>query len=124
MAHFAELDNNNIVLQVIVVENENTQDKNGNEVEAIGAEFCHNLLGGRWIQTSYNSKIRNTFAAIGYEYLPDKDIFRSPKPFNSWIWSDEKLKWEAPIPYPDDTLMYQWDENIRDWEAITFEVTD
>ena len=78
MAHFAELDGNNVVLRVIVVANEDCLDQDGNENEAIGALFCHNLLGGRWIQTSYNARIRGKYAGIGDTYVPDTDHFISP----------------------------------------------
>jgi hypothetical protein len=75
MAHFAEIDDTNIVLRVIVVNNEDILDQDGNENEAIGAKFCHDLLGGRWIQTSYNNSFRGNYAGIGCLYDPIKDIF-------------------------------------------------
>lgn len=79
MAHFAKLDDNNIVQQVIVVSNDDCKDQYGNESETVGALFCHNLFGGRWIQTSYNSSIRGTYAGIGYWYDESNDIFVSPE---------------------------------------------
>ena len=75
MAHFAEIDDTNIVLRVIVVNNEDILDQDGNENEAIGAKFCHDLLGGRWIQTSYNNNFRGMYAGIGMIYDPIQDIF-------------------------------------------------
>jgi hypothetical protein len=75
MAHFAEIDETNTVLRVIVVNNEDTLDQDGNENEAIGAKYCHDLLGGRWIQTSYNNNFRGTFAGIGFLYDPVNDVF-------------------------------------------------
>lgn len=78
MAHFAELDDNNTVLRVIVVSNDDCLDQNGVENEAIGALFCHRLLGGRWMQTSYNGRIRGKYAAIGDTYDPDLDEFVTP----------------------------------------------
>lgn len=75
MAHFAEIDDTNTVLRVIVVDNKDTQDQDGKENEAIGAKYCHDLLGGRWIQTSYNNSFRGTFAGIGHTYDPHKDVF-------------------------------------------------
>ena len=75
MAHFAEIDDTNTVLRVIVVDNKDTQDQDGNENEAIGAKFCHDILGGRWIQTSYNNSFRKIFAGIGMIYDPVQDIF-------------------------------------------------
>lgn len=80
MAHFAEIDENNIVQQVIVVNNEVLLDENGIEQEAIGVRFCENLLGGRWVQTSYNNRFRGTFAGIGYIYDEALDTFISPLP--------------------------------------------
>jgi hypothetical protein len=75
MAHFAEIDETNTVLRVIVVNNEDILDQDGNENEAIGAKFCHDILGGRWIQTSYNGNMRGSYAGIGHLYDPIKDIF-------------------------------------------------
>jgi len=79
MAHFAELSENNTVLRVIVVANEDNQDQDGKENEVIGAKYCHDLLGGRWIQTSYNGNMRGRFAGIGYLYDPIKDEFIEPE---------------------------------------------
>ena len=78
MAHFAEIDNDNKVLTVIVVNNEDCLDQFGNESEIVGAAFCHKLLGGRWIQTSYNGNIRGKYASIGDTYDSVQDIFISP----------------------------------------------
>lgn len=78
MAHFAELDDNNVVTRVIVVDNKDTSNENGNEIEAIGIAFCQNLLGGNWVQTSYNANFRGKYAGIGDTYDPIKDEFVSP----------------------------------------------
>ena len=75
MAHFAELDDNNIVLRVIVVDNKDTLDESGQESESVGAAFCNNLLGGRWKQTSYNANFRLNYAGIGYRYDEEQDAF-------------------------------------------------
>ncbi len=75
MAHFAEIDSNNRVLRVIVVANNDTSDENGNEVEQIGKDLCNRLLGGNWVQTSYNANFRGSFASIGCFYDPIQDIF-------------------------------------------------
>lgn len=119
MAHFAELDENNVVLRVIVVDNKDTQDENGNEVEAIGAEFCNNLLGGRWVQTSYNSNFRKRYAAVNGTYDEVKDVFIHPQPFPSWILNPDTTKWEAPTPMPNDGKPYEWDESTLSWVEIT-----
>lgn len=79
MAHFAEINENNIVQKVIVVNNEVLKDENGVEQESIGAQFCADLLGGTWIQTSYNANFRGQFAGIGNIYDPINDVFVTPK---------------------------------------------
>ena len=114
MAHFAELDENNIVKQIIVVHNNELLD-NGIESEAKGIEFCQSLLGGTWIQTSYNNNIRGTYAGIGYSYNAAEDIFITPKPYPSWIRSGSF--WNAPVPMPTDGAMYSWDEVAGEWVA-------
>jgi hypothetical protein len=124
MAHFAELDNNNVVLRVLVINNSDTADENGNEVESIGQEFCHNLYDGNWIQTSYNANIRTRYAAVGDTYRADLDAFISLPIYPSWILNEDIKDWEPPIPYPEDELMYEWDEATGSWKALTFEVTD
>lgn len=78
MAHFAQLDENNVVLQVIVVHNNECLDADGNESEAVGVAFCQNLLGGNWKQTSYNGNMRGRYAGIGYTYNPTLDVFEPP----------------------------------------------
>lgn len=78
MAHFAQLDDDNIVTQVIVVKNEVLLDADGKESEALGIEFCESLFGGRWIQTSYTGKFRGVYAGIGYSYDPIKNEFVAP----------------------------------------------
>ena len=78
MAHFAEIDQDNKVLRVVVVANEDTADENGNEVEQIGKDFCNRLLGGNWVQTSYNGNFRGKYAGIGDIYDPVLDVFVLP----------------------------------------------
>lgn len=78
MAYFAEIDQDNRVLRVVVVANKNTSDENGNEVEQIGRDFCNRLLGGSWVQTSYNSNFRGKYAGIGDTYDAVNDVFVSP----------------------------------------------
>jgi hypothetical protein len=79
MAHFAEIDGNNIVLRVIVVSNNDILDQNGNESEQLGKDLCNRLLGGNWVQTSYNSNFKGVYAGAGYAYDPVNDIFVAPK---------------------------------------------
>jgi len=78
MAHFAELDSNNVVLRVIVVDNKDTSDAYGVEKEHIGAAFCERVLGGRWVQTSYNGNLRGKYAGIGDRYDATNNVFVSP----------------------------------------------
>ena len=117
MAHFAELDANNVVQRVIVVANKDTADANGNEVESIGVAFCQKLFGGTWVQTSYNGNKRKNYAGVGYTYDADIDAFVPPKPYASWVLNDA-AQWEAPVAIPDDGQMYSWDEDSQSWVAM------
>ena len=119
MAHFAQLNEENLVTQVIVVANQDTADQDGVENEAIGIEFCTNLLGGTWKQTSYNGNIRKNYAGIGYKYDATLDAFIPPQPFESWTLNEETAQWEAPTPYPDDGKRYSWDEAATSWLEVT-----
>ena len=115
MAHFAEIDQNGIVLRVVVVSNQDTSDASGVEKEYIGAAFCERLLGGTWKQTSYNGNFRKNYAGIGYTYNPQRDAFIPPKPYPSWILNEQTCLWEPPVVMPDDGNMYQWDEATTSW---------
>lgn len=117
MAHFAEIDANNVVLRVIVVGNQDTADANGVEKEYIGAAFCERLLGGVWKQTSYNGNIRKNYAGIGYTYDTGRDAFIAPQPFPSWAL-DANAAWQAPVPMPTDGKMYRWDEPTLSWVEV------
>lgn len=117
MAHFAELDENNEVLRVIVVHNSELLDEQGNESEQKGIDFCFNLLGGRWVQTSYNSSFRKNYAGIGFVYDPVNDWFQAPQPYPSWTL-DENAQWQPPVPRPDAALA-NWNEETQSWEVIT-----
>ena len=117
MAHFAQLDENNKVLQVIVIANDELLD-NGVESEAKGIAFCAKLLGGNWKQTSYNGNIRKNYAGIGYTYNENIDAFVPPKPFDSWILDEITAQWKAPIDYPTDDKKYSWDESTQTWVEI------
>ena len=118
MAHFAQLNDENLVTQVIVVANQDTADKDGVENEAIGIEFCKNLLGGRWVQTSYNANIRKNYAGIGYKYDATLDAFVPPQPFASWTLNEETAQWEAPVAMPTDGKTYSWDEATTAWVEV------
>ena len=114
MAHFAELNSNNVVLRVIVVSNADTANANGTEKEYIGAAFCERLFGGIWKQTSFNGNFRKNYAGIGYTYDAERDAFIAPQPFASWVLNDA-CQWEAPISMPTDGKVYGWDENSQSW---------
>jgi len=134
MAHFAELDSNNIVLRVTVVENKDTADVNGVEKEYIGQAHLEKLLGGTWKQTSYNSNIRGNYAGKGYTYFTDQDLFMPPKPYTSWSMVTADATWTAPVTMPTLTeeeisagKYYSWDEdayqadNTQGWTLNTIE---
>ena len=120
MAHFAQIDNNNIVINIIVVHNNELLDQDGNESELKGIDFCKSLFGQdtKWIQTSYNSNFRKDYAGIGYTYDETRDAFILPKPYNSWVLNEDTCRWEAPISIPTDGKAYTWNEEILNWELI------
>jgi hypothetical protein len=117
MAHFAQLENN-VVTQVIVVSNQDILDENGQESEQKGIDFCSNLLGGTWKQTSYNGKIRKNYAGVGYTYDEGRDAFISPKPFASWLLDETTAQWKAPVDYPTDDKLYTWNEATTSWVEV------
>lgn len=117
MAHFAKVNDQNIVEQVIVINNTECLE-NGIEIESKGAAFCQNLFGGVWIQTSYNGNIRKNFAGIGYTYDSTRNAFIPPKPYSSWLLNEDTCKWEAPVPYPSDNNEYYWDETTTSWKLV------
>lgn len=118
MAHFAQLDENSVVLQVIVVHNNELMDS-GVESEAKGVAFCQSLLPGtNWKQTSYNGNIRKNYAGIGFTYDAGRDAFISPQPFPSWVLDEATCRWGAPIPYPQDGKLYRWDEPTLSWIEV------
>lgn len=117
MAHFAQLNENNVVINVIVVNNEDILDDAGQESEEVGVQFCENLLGGKWIQTSYNGNFRKRYASIDGSYDYVNDVFIAPKTFDSWVLNDD-FEWVAPVPYPEDGVDYAWDEDNMQWIAI------
>jgi len=114
MAHFAQIDENNIVTQVLVVP-DNAEDR--------GQDYLANDLGlgGTWVQTSYNNRIRKNYAGVGFTYDAVRDAFIAPKPFDSWLLDEDTCRWEAPVAYPTDGVMYKWNEDKKDWEAIVNE---
>ena len=123
MAHFAELDQNNIVLRVIVVNNADTS-VDGHEIEAKGVSFCQSLFGAdtRWVQTSYSGSKRKRYAGVGYSFDEQRNAFITPQPYPSWALDAETCDWAAPIPMPNDGLMYTWNESNQSWVKVTTDV--
>ena len=118
MAHYAQLDSNNVVTQVIVIDNKDTADANGVEKEYIGAAFCERLFGGTWKQTSYNGNIRKNYAGIGYTFDSTRDAFIPPKPYASWVLVEETCQWKAPVDMPTDDKKYSWNEETTSWVEV------
>lgn len=108
MSNWAEIDSNNKVIRVLVCDN---NDPNGDE----GHKWLVDNLGGTWIQTSYNNKIRRRFAGVGFTYDAENDVFIGPQPFPSWSL-DENFDWQAPVAKPDDGKFYYWDEDDQSWK--------
>jgi hypothetical protein len=106
MSHWAEIDADSKVIRVLVGDN---NDPAGDE----GYQWLIDNLGGTWIKTSYNSKIRGTYAGIGYSYNEEEDIFVTPQPYPSWTRSGSF--WQAPTPMPEDGKMYNWNEDLGEW---------
>jgi len=118
MAHFAKLDENNVVLEVHTVHN-NELLQDGVESEAKGIQFLVDWSGGytNWKQTSYNRRIRKNYAGFGYTYDAQRDAFIPPQPFPSWVLNEETCLWDAPVAMPDDDQFYKWDESTTSWIA-------
>lgn len=113
MAHFAELDESNVVVRVVVISNEDILDADGNESEQLGVDLCSRLFGGgNWKQTSYNGNFRRRYGGIGFTYDPDGDVFIEPPVFPSWILNDS-YDWVAPVPEPEGD--YEWNEETLSW---------
>lgn len=122
MAHFAQIDENNVVVQVLVVPDAQ---------EDRGQEFLANdlNLGGTWKKTSYNTQggvhanggtpYRKNYAGIGYTYDAARDAFIPPKPFASWTLNEATCLWDAPVAYPTDGKIYTWNEDTTSWDEVT-----
>lgn len=113
MAHFAELDENDVVIRVLVTSD---NDPAGDE----GLSWLENTFGGRWLQTSYNCSIRKNFAGVGFTYDSELDAFIGPKPFPSWVLNLDDCRWHSPIAKPE-TGEWKWDEESTSWIAVVAE---
>jgi hypothetical protein len=120
MAHFAELDQNNKVIRVIVIHN-NELLENGSENEQKGIDFCKSLYGAhtQWAQTSYNGSFRKNYAGAGDTFDTDRDAFITPKVFDSWVLNEATCRYQAPTPYPTDDKDYYWDEDTLTWKELS-----
>jgi len=133
MAHFAFVNNDNLVLQIALISNDVLIDADGNESEQLGINYCiehYPMIDsstGRWVQASYNGRIRGIYPGPGYTYCPEEDIFVSPQPFPSWV--RDEYKWNPPIDKPnypapgwpgDKPMGWGWDETSKSWEATIY----
>ena len=122
MAHFAKLNSTNTVVEVLVVSNDTINNLPFPESEAVGIAFLENLFGQEdgviWKQTSYNQNFRKNFAGMGFSYDPQRDAFIPEKIFASSVLNEEFCVWEAPIPYPTDGSIYNWDEPTLSWVKV------
>jgi hypothetical protein len=109
MSHFAELDENNTVIRVLVGDN---------EMPSEGYDWMVETYGGRWVKTSYNNSFRKRYAGVGYSYNEDLDVFLLPKPYESWVLDEETYDWVPPIPFPEDDKYYGWDEESASWKEL------
>jgi hypothetical protein len=121
MAHFAKLDDRNVVLEVNVVSNETVNNLPFPESEPVGVAFLIDLSGGytNWKQTSYNANFRKNYAGVGFTYDANLDAFIAPKPYPSWLLDTNTAQWRAPVPYPTDGKVYVWNEETQSWVEVT-----
>ena len=113
MAHYAFLDEKNIVTEVIVGKDETET------IDGVLPEIWYgNFRGQKCVRTSYNAKIRANYAGVGYSYDPKNDVFIAPQPFASWTL-DANYKWQPPVEYPSDGQLHQWNEETKSWQLVT-----
>jgi hypothetical protein len=117
MAHFAQINENNIIINVLVVNNQDIENLPFPESEPVGVAFLKKLLGENtnWVQTSYNGNFRVRYTGVGYTYDAGRDAFIPPKPYDSWILNNDTLLWDPPIPQPTDGKKYAWFEPNKEW---------
>ena len=120
MAHWAEIDETNTVVRVLVGNNDDLNE---------GLDWIFENLGGTWVKTSYNTHggihvlggvpFRKNYAGIGYTYDTERDAFIPPKTFPSWALNEETCLWDPPTPYPSDGANYRWDEELLSWVKVS-----
>jgi len=128
MAHFVEINDLKKVIQAVVLDNKDTQDTDGNEVETVGQKYLNDAFGGNWLKTSYNTQagvhklggtpFRKNYAGIGYTYDEAKDAFIPPQTYPSWTLNEDTCQWEAPVAYPNDDKKYLWNEETTSWDEV------
>jgi hypothetical protein len=120
MAHFAELNAESVVQQVLVVNNSDVGNLPFPESEPVGVAYLQSLFGPEtsWVQTSYNGSFRYRYASIGYTFDVTLQVFIPPKPYPSWLLNTNTYTWEAPVPYPTDGKQYYWDETALSWVLV------
>lgn len=114
MAHYAFLDENNVVTEVIPGRHEDEVVDGISDWEAYYGE----LRGQRCVRTSFNGNIRKNYAGIGFTYDEDRDAFIAPKPFDSWVLDEATCLWVPPVEYPADGEYYTWNEDALQWVAV------
>lgn len=122
MAHFAQLDENNKVVNVLVVSNDDTQNLPFPESEEVGVAFLNSFLPpAAYKQTSFNHNFRVRYAGIGYTFMPElgeHGAFVPPKPYDYFVLDVEKCEWVPDVPYPTDGFDYAWRHDIRSWVKL------
>jgi len=120
MAHFAKLDENNIVIEINVVDNRDLQDLPFPDSEPLGIAFLTEWSGGHqnWKQTSYNANFRRHYAGIGYSFDEELNAFIPPQPYPSWTLNKYSCLWEPPVPHPDGYEPYTWNEETLSWDLV------
>jgi hypothetical protein len=140
MAHFAQINSDNKVINVVVVSDIDLESGIQLDIEELGVQYLKSLVGNdtNWVKTSYNTKrgihynpvtnkpnenqskaFRKNYAQYGYTYDEQRDAFIPPKPYDSWILDEFSCLWESPIPYPNDGSMYEWNEDNQSWDLFT-----
>lgn len=114
MAHYAFLDDDNIVTEIITGRNEDEIVDGISDWEKHYGDF----RGQKCVRTSYNGNVRKNFAGIGYSYDEGRDAFIAPKPYASWVLDEATCRWESPIPYPSDGKVYSWNEGTTSWDEV------
>lgn len=129
MAHFAKLDSNNTVLEVVVVNNDDIGNLSFPDSESVGIQFLNNIFPDTlWAQTSYNSNFRVRYAGIGYTFIPTCSAtphggFAPPKDADYFVWDEQTCQWIPPISYPANGLLHVWDFELRQWVLSQYQIS-